>query len=249
MHELPKNYAVIGLLVFTLAGLPVVAAEQPPANLDKTTMTAIEFVLTEDHLEQFGFVLPLQKIVETVSNNLAEWQYPVKLSGSAYSHKLEATLGKIANQATPVGFSFSSGNSDPRASGFQKADVLPISCRLSDIASGKVLVKMESTFSAHQFGHESGLGKITDKLIDQIGTVCLDVLEKVLTSKAENRHKTTLFSPKWMPDVRVEVREVPAKIDANGLAQPAAVTDEPKKEIIIHNQGTPMTFQFGHERR
>ncbi len=143
MHALPKNYAVIGLLVFTLAGLPVVAAEQPPVNLDKTSITAIKFVLAEDHLEQFGFRLPLQKIVETVSNNLAEWQYPVKLSGSSYSHKLEATLGQIANQATPVGFSFSSGNSDPRASGFQKADVLPISCRLSDIASGAVLVKME----------------------------------------------------------------------------------------------------------
>jgi len=249
MHELPKNYAVIGLLVFTLAGLPVVAAEQPPVNLDKTTMTAIEFVLAEDHLEQFGFRLPLQKIIETVSNNLAEWQYPVKLPGSSYSHKLEATLGQIANQATPVGFSFSSGNSDPRAAGFQKADVLPISCRLSDIASGMVLLKMESTFSTHQLDREAGEAKITDKLIDQISTACLDVLEKAPTSKAENRHKTTLFKPKWMPDVRVEVREVPVKVDANGVAQPAAVADEPKKEIIIHNQGTPVIFQFGHERR
>jgi len=38
-------------------------------------------------------------------------------------------------------------------------------------------------------------------------------------------------------------------IDALHYVQHILRADEPKKEIIIHNQGTPMIFQFGHERR
>ncbi|CAD6878509.1 hypothetical protein [Methylomonas albis] len=211
-------------------------------------LQAIEFGLAQDNLQQFATPLDVAAIAERVRANLTEWEFPLAAKGP-YSHRLQAKLGKIAHRETPVGFSFSSGNSDPRASDFQKADVLPITCTLRDAGNQAVLVERESTFSAHALDKDVLPARIVDKLVDQIGTACLDVLEYAPLPKQAGRVKTELFKPKWMPDVRVEVREVKGAVDANGVAQPAAVGDEPKKEIIIHNQGTPVIFQFGHERK
>ncbi len=223
------------------------AAADPGADAVKP-LQAIEFVLAEDNLQQFGVTAHAPAIAERVRTNLAEWEFPLKPQGP-YSHRLLARLGKVSHRETPVGFSFSSGNSDPRAGDFQKADVLPVTCSLRDAANQTVLIERESTFSAHALDKDVLPARIVDKLVDQIGTACLDVLEHAPLPKTESRTKTELFKPKWMPDVRVEVREVQGPVDANGVAQPAAIGDEPKKEIIIHNQGTPVIFTFGHERK
>lgn len=220
---------------------------EPAADAVKP-LQAIEFVLADENLKQFGVEVEPAQIAERVRANLTEWEFPLKAQGP-YSHRLQARLGKVAHRETPVGFSFSSGNSDPRATDFQKADVLPITCTLRDAGNQAVLIERESTFSAHALDKDVVPARIADKLVDQIGTACLDVLEHAPLPKQPGRARTELFKPKWMPDVRVEVREVQGPIDANGVAQPAAVGDEPKKEIIIHNQGTPVIFQFGHERK
>ncbi|NOU12541.1 MAG: hypothetical protein HOO92_01050 [Methylococcaceae bacterium] len=251
MIELKKNIAHFALLGFvTTLALPVLASEKPTVTVDKTSITQIKFELADEHLDQFGFPLPLQQILERVSKNLSEWHYPVSVSGLAYSHSLKATLGAIANQATPVGFSFTSGNSDPRASGFQKADVLPISCQLISTDGSTVFAEHHTTFSVHELSSDSSQNKRVDKLVDHLSTACFTLLDDLkLPVAADKKSESTSFKPGWMPEVRVEVREVPAKVDAHGVAPPDAVADEPKKEIIIHNQGTPMIFQFGHERR
>lgn len=219
-----------------------------PAVDSVKPLQAIEFGLVQDNLQQFATPIDVAAIAERVRSNLTEWEFPLAGKGP-YSHRLQAKLGKVARRETPVGFSFSSGNSDPRATDFQKADVLPITCTLLDAGNQTVLVERESTFSAHALDKDVLPARIVDKLVDQIGTACLDVLEHAPLPKQTGRVKTQLFKPKWMPDVRVEVREVPGTVDANGVTQPAAVGDEPKKEIIIHNQGTPVIFQFGHERK
>jgi len=237
-----------------IAGLALLALMQnrpalagPTADAVKP-LQAIEFVLAEDNLLQFATAIDAAPITERVRANLTEWEFPLATKGP-YSHSLQAKLGKVAHRETPVGFSFSSGNSDPRATDFQKADVLPITCTLRDTGNQAVLLERESTFSAHALDKDMLPARIVDKLVNQIGTACLDVLEHAPLPKQPGRVKTELFKPKWMPDVRVEVREVQGPVDANGVAQPAAVGDEPKKEVIIHNQGTPVIFQFGHERK
>lgn len=211
-------------------------------------MSAIEMLIAEDNLQQFGPKVSSTSLATQVSVNLNEWEFPMK-QNAPYSHQLQARLGLISRQKTPVGFSFTSGNSDPRAVDFQKADVLPITCTLSDLETHTVLIERESTFGAHAYDSDQQASQIIQKLTDQISTACLDVLEHVPQPKTTNKVKTALFKPKWLPDVRVEVREIPAAIDKNGPLDTRSLNDEPKKEIIIHNQGTPVIFQFGHERR
>ncbi|AMK78128.1 hypothetical protein A1342_03005 [Methylomonas methanica] len=239
-------YCVAGCCGLALLLIRPVSAE-PAADAAKP-LQAIEFALAEDNLRQFATPIDAAPIVERVRANLAEWEFPLTAKGP-YSHRLLAKFGKVTHRETPVGFSFSSGNSDPRATDFQKADVLPITCTLRDAGNQAVLIERESTFSAHALDKDVLPARIVDKLVDQIGTACLDVLEHAPLPKQPGRVKTELFKPKWMPDVRVEVREVQGAVDENGVVQPAAVGDEPKKEIIIHNQGTPVIFQFGHERK
>ncbi|WFP52085.1 hypothetical protein PL263_08670 [Methylomonas sp. EFPC3] len=238
-----KNFFVLAVAALGFAGAAGAAEPEPVKPLQ-----AVAFELVDDNLSQFGIGLDPANLAERVRNNLAEWQFPLSASGP-FSHRLQARLGKVARRETPVGFSFSSGNSDPRAVDFQKADVLPVTCSLRDAGNQAVLVERESTFSAHALDKDVAPARIADKLVDQIGTACLDVLEQAPLPKQPGRVRTELFKPKWMPDVRVEVREIPAAAGASTAAQPAAIGDEPKKEVIIHNQGNPVIFQFGHERK
>ncbi|WGS87028.1 hypothetical protein [Methylomonas sp. UP202] len=242
-------------LMYRMAGLALAAAAwlAPPtpalaADAVKP-LQAVAFSVADDNLRQFGFALESAALADRVRANLAEWEFPLPGQGP-FSHALQAKLGKVARRETPVGFSFSSGNSDPRAAEFQKADVLPITCTLRDAGNQAVLIERESTFSAHAFGKDVAQSYVIDKLVDQISTACLDVLEHAPLPKTEGRVKTALFKPKWMPDVRVEVREIPAAASGGeGSGTPAAIGDEPKKEVIIHNQGNPVIFTFGHERK
>jgi hypothetical protein len=250
--ELPKNIAVFALLgiVATLT-LPVFASDKPIVTVDKAAITQIKFELADEHLEQFGFTLPLQQMLERISKNLSEWHYPVSVSGLAYSHTLKATFGEIANQATPVGFSFTSGNSDPRASGFQKADVLPVSCQLTSTDDSTVIAEHHTTFSAHELTSDSSQNKRVDKLIDHLSSACFTLLDDLkLPVAADKKTEGNSFKPSWMPEVRVDVKQVPeADPKDTSTIDDSKTNDESRKEIIIHNQGSPLILKFGHERR
>jgi hypothetical protein len=135
---------------------------------------------------------------------------------------------------------------------FQKADVLPVDCEFRKTGSDAVIAEAKSTFSARPLAAEHGLGHVADKLVDQIGTACLNLLEDLPRPAADkqSRADTRSFKPKWMPDVRVEVKEVPLTPAGDAAATAIKPNNvEVKKEIIIHNQGTPVIFTFGHERR
>ncbi len=237
--------ARIALLAGSLAS--AIALAETPADSDR--INAIQFELASENLQQFGFTLSATDLAARVRGNLAEWEYPFPDSGP-YSHKLQARIGEITHSDTPVGFSFSSGNSDPRSMDFQKADVLPVECSLSRSDNDAVIAEAKSTFSAHSLNSEHGQGHVTDKLVDQISTACLNLLEDLPRPQSQQRANTSSFKPKWMPDVRVEVKEVPV-VPAGDAAATAIKPNnvEVKKEIVIHNQGTPVIFTFGHERR
>jgi hypothetical protein len=203
-------------------------------------------VLEEANLQQWPHTLSAAALLPKVSANLSEWHYRFALNGP-YSHQLKAQLGLISHQQTPVGFSFSSGNSDPRAVDFQKADVLPISCQLTAAGTSTPLAIEQSTVSAHELATTTDRNRFIEKLTDKISTVCLSTLEKLPVAAAEQSSDNTVFKPKWMPDIKVEVKQVPAAV--NNGAPSTLSNEEPKKAIIIHNQGTPVLLEMGHQRR
>lgn len=229
----------------------IVAAAMPLSSFAENTkaLKAVEFSIASDNLSQFGVALDANSLAERVRTNLSEWEFPLPAQGP-FTHILQAKLGKVLRRETPVGFSFSSGNSDPRAVDFQKADVLPVTCTLRDADTQALVVERESTFSAHALDKEAKPERIADKLVDQIGTACLDVLEHAPSTQPQGLVKPSSFRPKWMPDVRVEVRETPVTHPVSAASgQTPPVAEESKKEVIIHNQGTPVIFSFGHERK
>lgn len=241
-----RKSIVSGLLLCLIA--ESVAFAEPHGASD--TIQAIQFELAADHLQQFGFNLQASALAARVRGNLTEWEYPLPAAGP-YSHRLQAAVGKIVHGDTPVGLSFSSGNSDPRATDFQKADVLPVTCVFRSLDTDAIIAEAKSTFSARPLLGEYGETRIADKLVDQIGTACLNLLEDLPRPQTLKRATSSTFKPKWMPDVRVEVKETP--LPASGENAAGSTQDannvEVKKEIIIHNQGTPVIFTFGHERR
>ena len=249
LYHQPTHFAVIGLLVFTgLANAPAFATEAE--NIDKSAMTAIEFSLADDNLEQFGFSLSRQQLAERVSKNLAEWQFPVKLADPHFSHTLKARLDKIVHQETPVGFSFSSGNADPRAADFQKADVLPITCSFTRIGSKNKAIVHKMTFSTGAFFSDASQAKVLEKLVDQISTTCFNLLDDLKLPSADKKTDTTTFKPAWMPSVQVVIKEEPSPA---GSKKPDTTKNETNrvidKQLIINNQGSPLTLHLGHERR
>jgi hypothetical protein len=230
--------------------MSVAYAQLPDSQAKPDTIMRIQGVLSADNLDQFGVQLAKEPIVGKVGENLAEWRYPFKTS-EPFTHRLEISLGKVSRQSSPVGFSFSSGNSDPRSADFQKADVLPISCRLRKISDNSVLGEQETPVAAHDLQKDAGVAKLTEKLSDAISTVCFDVLDELKLPAMGSGVKVEEVKPTWIPNVRIEAQEIPA-LDSNGKpsgVQAVESNSETRKQIIIHNQGTPLIIKFGHERQ
>jgi hypothetical protein len=207
-------------------------------------------------------------ISEEVSKNLTGWDYPIGAKeGGSFSHVLKATVGSVEYADTPTGFSFSSGNSDPRAMDFQKTFVLPITCQLSSIAHPEQSSELKLGFSTDE-ASKVFLG--SDKLADHISTVCFNLLTELKWPKKieKSTDTTTIKTPSWMPEIRIETKEVPVapvnKVitaddkkssprnsnDIEGVeAKTIAPTTEHRKQIIIYNQGSPVILELGHERK
>jgi hypothetical protein len=221
-------------------------AEQP----DPKVNPAVKFEIAEENLQQFGFSSLPATLISQIKTNLSEYGYKFPVT-EPYTYYLQAKLGKISHQSTPAGFSFSSGNSDPRALEFQKADVLPVSCSLSLMDTRKLITENESTFSTESSSQSMNTHSMTETLIDHISTVCLTALEQARILKPEKPSQNQEFKPKWIPGVQVEIREKPAEATTQTDKQTDdnAEKNSSSKEIIIKNQGTPLIIQFGHERR
>lgn len=189
-------------------------------------------------------------INQQVLKNLAEWDYPVGTqAGKTFSHTLTATVSDVVRGNTPTGFSFSAGNADPRALDYQKMDVLPISCALTSIANPAQMSELSMGFTASAKDRRA-LDQA--KLTDHISTVCFNLLREVKWPLTKAAAQPTKTQASWMPEVQVETKETLAPTEqADGKIMPEsnAVESEPRKEIILHNQGSPVILHFGHERR
>jgi hypothetical protein len=181
---------------------------------------------------------------------------------------MTADIGNVEHGSTPAGFSFSMGNSDPRALDFQKADVLPITCRLSSVEDDAQSAELNMGFADSAV---TGANPDVKALSDHVSTVCFNLLQEIKWPVKTSSADTKSVNPSWMPEIRIEteteggaspILPIPAETAAPKSeslqpeaepAEPKAVTREITKEgrkvYIIHNQGNPVIFKFGHERK
>lgn len=259
MHGLYKTLVWYVLPALLLpAAQTAVADGQTRVGLNKAEVTAIAFKLAPDNLKQFNFALPEREITEQVGKNLAEWQFPIKLDAGTYSHVLTAKLGPITHDSTPAGLSFSLGNADPRAQDFQKADVLPISCRLTSATNPNISVEEHSTFNTFALTGDTTPAKATANLTDDISTLCFNLLDGLKLPLANKPVEAKTFKPSWAPQIQVEVKQVkpaaveapdPGQVDNHPVIEQQQSDEEGRKQLLIRNQGAPVILQFGHERR
>lgn len=190
-----------------------------------------------------------EEISKQVADNLLSWNYPIgKGDSEAFSHKLIVKVGDVAYGSTPAGFSFSSGNSDPRALDFQKTDVLPISCQLTSLTHPDQTTELTMGFTAKQ-SKLLPLGK--DKLADRISTVCFNLLHEIkwpLQNDQSQATSSTSKTPSWMPEVRIEEAKPAPNTKTPSPGSTVLPEEEPKRDLIIHNQGNPVIFHWGQER-
>jgi hypothetical protein len=181
-----------------------------------------------------------------------------KAGEKSYSHTLKASLHPIKHQSTPIGFSFSSGNSDPRAQDFQKSDVLTIECGLSDNRNPDNAASRSMEFGANSLKgwiDKKNRQQIGKTLVEQISTACYDLLEDLeLDESSTDAGGSSGKRPGWIPQIRVEIQNeepAPAENHASKTAPKPTKSvqhEEPKKKMIIHNQGSPVILKLGHER-
>jgi hypothetical protein len=114
-----------------------------------------------------------------------------------------------------------------------------------------------------------------DKLADHISTVCFNLLTEVKWPLKEKpaAQGRTIKSPSWIPEIRIEDKVTtddptttsvtsPTTSSGQDVKTPASEKiakpeepkvriqrDEPRRQIIIHNQGSPVILEFGYERR
>jgi len=82
------------------------------------------------------------------------------------------------------------------------------------------------------------------RITDDISTTCYNLLSSLNIKTLQNESGIQVVKPSWIPKIRVEVETIPETNHSNKSAK-----SEPKKRIIIHNQGTPIIFKFGHDRK
>ena len=233
---LNKTIGCISIIAFNclIACTPVLVKK--PQVFDVSKIERIELKIAVSNQTAFSDV-----ISKEVANNLAGWNYPIGTqNGQSFSHILKATVGSVEHGSTPSGFSFSSGNSDPRAIEFQKTDVLPVSCQLTSIADPEQTTGLSMGFTASLTDKQS---LSSDKLIDHISTVCFNLLRELKWPNNSQNYSHDPIKPSWLPEVRIETKDDPVKNDTT------LNSNENRQQIIIHNQGSPVILHFGHERR
>lgn len=257
----------IGRAVFLhmlLAALLPACASGPKNNdeawFDVSAVKLIQLDIEPIDQQALGIPAIRQEMTEQVKNNLAGWGYPIEImAGKAYTHTLKVTVEPVEHDApTPTGFSFSSGNSDPRSSEFQKANVLPVSCELTSIAHPRQSRLLSMDFSVNSMpwaDRQSRYSISSDKLVDHISTVCFNLLSDLKWPDKTQNLALPVIKHGWIPEIRIETIEEPAKLKeikpAGDTSETSGTpkTKESRKQVIINNEGTPVIIKFGYDRK
>jgi hypothetical protein len=274
------KFCLVFILIFITACSSL--AEKQESEFDPSSVNKMIFRFDpSDSLLTSSF--EKKDVVDQVKNNLIEWGYDI--SGDKTEnirHELSVKIGEIKHDSTPAGFSFSIGNSDPRALDFQKTNILPMVCLLSSKDQSEQSAALTMEVEAGEYlNHKNSPAFLMPVLVDDLSTVCLNLLshlkvETRLAKATESETKNGLNSiPKnWTPKIRVEVEDdkdeeidvieeetkpVPAnennssdkKLNMGDILkkEQSSVEKNPRKRVIIYNQGSPVIFKFGHERK
>jgi hypothetical protein len=241
----------------------------------------------ENSAQFLDVTLPQTKIGKNVTSNLSEWGYQfIDKQSEGYTHDLSIHLGSISRGSTPPGFSFTSGNSNPRALDFQKASILPITCSLMSKGHQQQRAELIMEVLASEYKGNSAITVSEEKMIncltDDISTTCYNLLSSLHVQTLQKETPAKTIKPKWIPEIRIEIEneaeavdiktavpvenkavennvlKVSSTVKENSAPKENAIEKErklkiikeaPRKRIIIHNQGSPVIFKFGHERQ
>lgn len=286
---LQQFFRTFGLSIIFLfnAGCSSTAKKQV-AELDPDQVSNMQFNV-ENLPTIFKTSLPKQKISSQISANLSESGYSLNQDNRTYSHDLRGQIGSVEHSATPVGFSFNAGNSDPRALDFQKADIMPLTCSLISKHQPELHADLTMDFVANRYLSASEESELIEKLVNDMSTVCFNLLSNLQVKRLSTNQSNKTLKPGWIPDI--EIRNVPEpgivteadtketeadikdkqenSISPAEIIQPVKAkqsVDEQhpisikrkvvkqsnkntRKQLIINNQGSPVTIQFGHERK
>ena len=215
-------------------------------------------------VRQMVLELESRDMESAISRNLQAWDYAVSSEAAetdtAPSHVLAARIGSVEHSETPAGLSFSVGNSDPRSTDFQKAYVLPVTCTLRPVKASSPAASLTLRFTADPVRPVS-----REVLIGHVSTACYNLLSDLRVPRRRKAGVDAIQKPAWMPEVRIETREIPASPQPSNplatpkapeaasatppLLQPEHQTREGRRQIILHNQGSPVILEFGYDRR
>jgi len=230
------------------------------APFDTSLVKSMVFQL-ENKNKIFGIQLPIDKISHKVATNLSEWGYLFKSTPSIdYSHHLKASIGSVSESSTPFGFSFSMGNSDPRSPDFQKANTFSITCSLQpkdQTHSAELVMEVMENIYSHDSNTLQEKEKTINQLTNDISTACYNLLSSLDIKTMQRDNLINKTKPTWIPEIRIETEDIPdnhnktaIKTEKNKQSLSSEVpVNEPRKRIIINNQGSPVIFKFGHDRK
>lgn len=254
-RPLNKHYKSLGLSLFFAFFL--ISCSTTPSHkgtsfdLSRVTKMAFKF---ENNSNLLGNALPQANISKIVTSNLSEWGYQfIDQESNEYTHDLSIHIGSVRRGSTPVGFSFSSGNSDPRALEFQKATILPLTCSL--MPKGQTLQRAELVMEVMAEEYKgSNIVTVSEqqtvsRITDDISTTCFNLLDslKIKTVQNESGMGSNTIRPSWVPKIRIEIENI-AETDNPNNSLNKKISSEPRKRMIIHNQGNPVIFKFGPDR-
>lgn len=275
------NPLCLSLFVSVLTACNTTPENKEP-SFDPATVKNMAFKF-ENNTRFLGVTLPQAEIGKNVVNNLSEWGYQfVEQPSEEYTHDLSIHLGSISRGSTPPGFSFSSGNSNPRALDFQKATILPITCSLMPKGQQQQRAELVMEVLASEYKGNSVIAvseeNMIDNLTDDISTTCYNLLSSLHVQTLQKETPAKTIKPKWIPEIRIEIENeeevvdtktaIPVENNSSKVSNTAKekstpkenqvietkskvkkIKEAPRKRIVIHNQGSPVIFKFGHERK
>lgn len=251
LSDLKRVFFVSVVLISTTACTGTLG--KSTALVEPDQVSKIQFIFDDD-TAVFGEQLSAIDISSQVTANLVQAGYSIATQNTAdYSHDLVAKIGAIKKSATPVGFSFTAGNSDPRASNFQKASVLPIRCSLSSRGQKNNQAEYSMDFASEKFlkyvQQPSEQSKLVDLLVDNISTTCFNLLSNLKLKTQLSKHKEKRLESSWMPAIIIENDSAVEKAGDSTKIETIQSQNSARKRIVIHNQGSPVTLEMGHVRR
>lgn len=277
-----SKYTLVLLLLLTgCAPEPIIQ----PDNFDYKSVKKIVFTIQNKHKQNENNPQLFSTIANEISQRFTEAGYPVASSThnqslnpddpTSYSHVMEAVIEDARLTATPVGISFDFGNSDPRATNFQKTLSAPITCTIKSRQdpAQQISLKELKSITTDMENIETNNSEKQEKLkrfyTENIGSTCHNLLSRLkikpkATNKAEQREQIETFTPairiktQYKPNIIKPQQQklLTRPIEVEQDQQPPDIHTEQNsekdwqnKEITIFNQGDTVILEFGNNRR